>query len=49
MGTSLANMVDAICASLSPPLSKLFEQLRELASSGDFMNALTSTINAYLS
>jgi tRNA 2-selenouridine synthase len=48
MGTSLANMVDAFGASASPPPSKLLEQWRALANSGDFMNALSGIINAYI-
>ena len=48
MGTSLANMVDAFGASASPPPSKLLDQWRTLANSGDFMNALSGIINAYI-
>jgi tRNA 2-selenouridine synthase len=48
MGTSLANMVDAFGASTSPPPSKLLEQWRALAKSGDFVKALSGIIDAYI-
>jgi tRNA 2-selenouridine synthase len=48
MGTSLANMVDAFGASTTPPPSTLLEQWRALASTGEFVKALSGIIDAYI-